>query len=565
MDADWPPGPVWNESSPHRRITLGRHCNAQRGCRYFFRSAGRSPNVVCESPLPTSIRQVFDHECAYDRHALPERVLQFGTGALLRAVSAVAVDTANRAGVFNGRIVVVQSTRSGVAQAINAQDGLFTLVEQGVADGERVQRSRVIGSMSRALIADDEWQLVRDVISRPDLQVVVSNVTEAGFRLAEDEPGWDRDRSNAPPSFPAKLTDLLFTRFTALGNGALLYIVPTELLPGNGPLLGGMIDVLARRYPDADVFRDWIARRVRFCSSLVDRITTGGPSQERRAELESQLGYHDALLTVTEPYSLWAIEADPVGLHDAFPVDAVSNGTVTFKPDIDFYRLRKLRLLNGAHTALAPLALMNGVRTVREAAAHPVLGPFLRLLVSDEIGPITSPASDVWQPYATSIVDRLGNPWLDHEWQVIATNQVAKLRIRVLPSILDCYVKQQRLPRRLLLALAASLRYSRITKRLSSTSGWGWWRGAAYPIVDVETDLVNRYWRSVDPAGSPGAVPVAVLAAFATSVLGDAEVWGRDLTAIPGLAEAVIGMLLVLEQDGIDAAVFLAAAPHPRE
>jgi tagaturonate reductase len=496
---------------------------------------------------------------------LPERVLQFGTGALLRAISAVTVDAANRAGMFNGRIVVVQSTRSGVAEAINAQDGLFTLVEQGVVDGKQVQYRRVIGSMSRALTADDEWQLVRGVISRPDLQVVVSNVTEAGFRLAEDEPGLSLDRRSAPASFPAKLADLLFTRFTALGSGPPVYIVPTELLPGNGALLAGMIDTLARQCPQADAFRDWIARRVRFCSSLVDRITTGVPSPERRAELESELGYHDALLTVTEPYSLWAIEAEPSALRDVFPVDLVSNGTVTFKPDIDFYRLRKLRLLNGAHTALSPLAIMDGVRTVREAAGHPVLAPFLRKLVCEEIGPITSPASDVWQPYATSILERLGNPWLDHEWQVIATNQVAKLRIRVLPSILEYHLKRQRLPRRLLLALAASLRYSRVTNRLSSTSGWGWWRGEAYPIVDVELELVDRHWQRADPAGSPGALPVAVLAAFAVSVLGDAEIWGRDLTVIPGLTDTVIDALVVLEQDGVDAAVSLATAPPSTE
>jgi tagaturonate reductase len=495
---------------------------------------------------------------------LPERVLQFGTGALLRAISAVTVDVANRAGVFNGRIVVVQSTSTGLADAINAQDGLFTLVEQGVVDGERVQYHRVIGSVSRALIADTEWQLVRDLVSCPDVQVIVSNVTEAGFRLAADEPEWNSDRGGAPASFPAKLTDLLFTRFTALGEGPPVYVVPTELVPGNGPALAGIIDTLARRCANADAFRDWIVRRVRFCSSLVDRITTGAPSQERHAELESKLGYRDALLTVTEPYSLWAIEADPAVLREVFPVDVVSNGSVIFRPDIDFYRHRKLRVLNGAHTCLAPLALLRGVRTVREAAEHPVLGPFLRKLVCDEIGPITSPASDVWQPYVTSVLDRLGNPWLDHEWQVIATNQVAKLRIRVLPSILDYHLERQRLPRRLLLALSASLRHSRVAKRLSSTSGWGWFRGEAYPIVDIESDLVDRHWRRADPAGSPRALPVAVLAAFAASMLGDVEAWGRDLSRIPGLAQAVIDMLIVLEQEGIDAAVSFATAPHPR-
>jgi tagaturonate reductase len=171
--------------------------------------------------------------------------------------------------------------------------------------------------------------------------------------------------------------------------------------------------------------------------------------------------------------------------------------------------------------------------------------------------------SGEWQSYATSVLERLGNPWLDHEWQVIATNQTAQLRIRVLPSIVDYHSRHQRLPRRLVLALAASLRYSRVTKRLSSTSGRGWWRGGAYPIVDVELDLVDRHWRSADPAASTKALPAAVLAEFAGGVLGDTGIWGCGLTGIPGFAEAVIEMLRALEQDGIDAAVSLAIAPHP--
>jgi tagaturonate reductase len=497
---------------------------------------------------------------AYDRRALPERVLQFGTGALLRAVSAAAVDAANRAGAFNGRIAVVQSTASGLARIINAQDGLFTLAEQGIADGRRVQRTRVIGSISRALIGVEEWQLVRDAIARPELQLIVSNVTEAGFRLGDDETDLHVDRLNAPATFPAKLTDLLFTRFTALGDGPPLYVIPTELLPGNGPRLAGMIDHLARRCPDADGFRSWIAARVRFCSSLVDRITTGAPAAERRTALESQLGYHDALLTVTEPYSLWAIEADPAMLRGAFAIDAVSHGDVIFASDIEFYRERKLRLLNGAHTALAPLALMAGVRTVREAAEHRVLGPLLRQILCDEIAPSTTLTSEAAQEFVTGVLDRFRNPWLDHEWQVIATNQTAKLRIRVIPSIVDYHLKRQQLPSGLVLALAASLRFARVTQHPSSTAGWGWWRGKAYPIVDVDLDLVDRHWRKADPDGTTGTVPVAVLERFAAGALKDSAIWGHDLAALPGFPEAVVQMLVILEREGVDSAVMAAEA-----
>src|SRR5213592_1332065 len=229
---------------------------------------------------------------AYRRTELPERVLQFGTGMLLRAVCAACVDEANRAGAFGGggRIVVVQSTPHGRANLLNAQDGLFTLVERGLQNGAPVERTRLIGSISRALVADAEWDAVRQVAARPELQVIVSNVTEAGFRL---EPGG---------GFPARLTDVLRARFERLPDGPPLFVIPTELVPDNGPQLAAMVDEVAQDGGRSDEFRAWLSARVRFCSSLVDRITTGAPPEDERAALETRLGYSDALLTVAEPY-----------------------------------------------------------------------------------------------------------------------------------------------------------------------------------------------------------------------------------------------------------------------
>src|SRR5947209_11863215 len=192
-------------------------------------------------------------ESAYRRDELPERVLQFGTGMLLRALCAASVDAANRAGAFHGRIVVVQSTPHGSARALNAQDGLFTLVERGLLDGAPIERSRLIGAVSRALVADTEWPAVRAAVAQPELQVIVSNVTEAGFRL---EAG-----------FPARLVDVLHARFERLPDGPPLYVIPTELVPDNGPRLAAMIDRLASQCGAG--FRAWLAAHVHCCSSLV--------------------------------------------------------------------------------------------------------------------------------------------------------------------------------------------------------------------------------------------------------------------------------------------------------
>jgi tagaturonate reductase len=362
---------------------------------------------------------------------------------LLRALCAAAVDSANRGAgdtrASPGRIVVVQNTPEGSprARALNAQDGLFTLIERGLSGGAPLERVGLIGAISRALAADDQWNVVRDVAARPEIQVIVSNVSEAGFRI------------DAP--FPDRLTDALHARFARASDAPRLFVIPTELVPDNGPRLAAMVQVLAGRYDRPRGFRDWLKTHVRFCSSLVDRITTA-PPPDQHAALEATLGYRDALLTVTEPYALWAIEADPAELRTVFPVEGA---TVVFAPDIGFYRERKLRLLNAVHTAAAPLALLAGVRIVRDATAHPLLGPFLKRLVFEEIIPATDLPVGEARTFAHKVFERFANPWLEHEWRIIATNQEDKFRIRVVPLIV------RRPAPGLALAAAAHLTFTR--------------------------------------------------------------------------------------------------------
>jgi tagaturonate reductase len=464
-------------------------------------------------------------QSTYPRAELPERVLQFGTGMLLRAVCAAAVDAANRQGRFRGRIVVVQSTPGGRAPDLNTQDGLFTLVERGLEGGAPIDRTRLVGSISRALVADSEWDAVRAVAARPELQVIVSNVTEAGFR--------------PDGGFPDRLTDLLYHRFERLPDGPPLFVIPTELVPDNGVRLAEMVDQVAaarargggRGGGGATAFRDWCSRAVRFCSSLVDRITTGAPEMAARAELEARLGYADALLTVTEPHCLWAVAADPDDLRSAFAVD--DPPAVIFAPDITFYSERKLRLLNGAHTALAPLALLAGVATVREAAEHPRFGALLRQILFQEIAPATDLPAGAADAFARTVLDRFRNPWLDHRWDVIAANQTAKLRVRVVPSIVAYGVKHGRPPRGLALGCAAYLRWAR-----------------SHPAGDGDLGPIERYWGEAETAAALGA-----------RALGDATVWGTDLSQVPGFVAATTDALVALERDGPAAAVDEALSP----
>src|SRR5256886_14618752 len=170
---------------------------------------------------------------------------------------------------FSGRSVVIQSTPHGQARALNAQDGLFTLVERGLEHGAPVERTRLIGAISRALIADAEWPAVRDLVARPELQGIVSNGTEAGVR--------------PDAGFPARLTDLLHTRFVRLPDGPPVFVIPTELVDENGPRLAAMGHHLADGRENGTKFREWLGAPVRFCSSLVDPVPTGTACRGIRA------------------------------------------------------------------------------------------------------------------------------------------------------------------------------------------------------------------------------------------------------------------------------------------
>lgn len=502
---------------------------------------------------------------AYDRDRVPVRVLQFGTGMLLRALPAALLDAANRAGRRAGRIVAVQSTSRGVADAFNAQGGLFTLVERGSERGHIVDRATLIGSVSHALVADHDWAAVRAIARNPELRVIVSNVTEAGFRLdpADEQIAFDRkgsERQEAPASFPAKLADLLDARFCAAPDAPPLFVIPTELADDNGPRLRAMLLRLASRHQQRDAFTAWVDQNVRFCSSLVDRITTGMPAPPVRDELEERLGYRDALLTITEPYALWAIECEPAELRRVLPIDEVTESRgpsrVVLARDISDYRQRKIRLLNGAHTALAPLARLSGVRTVHEATQHPWLGSLLRRLLFDEIVPsMHAPAAEV-TAFARAVVDRFSNDSLEHEWTTISTDQTPKMRLRVVPSIIGFSVHcSGAVPRVLALAFAAYLRFSRCEPGSSPTEGRGQWRGEAYTLRDAELPAIAAHWNRVAPTAGIRPLAPEVLERAAAQVLGDVSLWGADVAAVPGFLATVQRLLVLLDTSGVDAAV----------
>ena len=131
---------------------------------------------------------------------LPEKVLQFGTGVLLRGLPDYFIDKANKQGIFNGRVVIVKSTDGGDSSAFEKQDGLYTVCVRGIENGEKFEENIINASVSRVLSAKNEWNKILECAHNPQLKIIISNTTEVGIELVQD------DIKRYPPvSFPGKL------------------------------------------------------------------------------------------------------------------------------------------------------------------------------------------------------------------------------------------------------------------------------------------------------------------------------------------------------------------------
>lgn len=342
---------------------------------------------------------------------LSETILQFGCGSFLRAFADVFVHEANAGDAPVGRIVVVQSTEGNRAALLNAQGGKYHVVFRGLADGVEIDRTLAIRSISRALIAKSEWSEVIHVARSPALRAVISNTTEAGYSLV------DNDDPEMPRSFPARLLCVLKARYLAGLPG--LSVLPCELVEPNGELLRELVLGQAEAWRLEAGLQDWIRREVRWVNTLVDRIVSGRP--EAHPLLAS-----DGLLTAAEPFALWVVEGEAEGLF--------AHPCVRYVPDVRPYALRKVRILNGAHTALVCRAVPSGLRTVREAVGDPAIGRWLRRVVFEEIVPTLEHVVEDAGQFAEQVLERFANPFLDHRLEDIALHHDEKVKVRLMPT-----------------------------------------------------------------------------------------------------------------------------------
>lgn len=452
----------------------------------------------------------------------PIKVLQFGEGNFLRAFADWMIDLMNEQTDFNGSIQVVQPLPQGMVGLLNAQDCLYHVALNGIQQGKPFSSTRLITSVAEAINPFEHAEAFIEISKNPDLQFVISNTTESG--IAYDNS--DTDMLVLAKSFPGKVTQLLWLRFNHFKGAAdkALYFMPCELIEKNADTLRQVILQYIELWNLSHAFKQWVLDHNIFCNTLVDRIVPGFP-KDTINEIQQSIGYADKLVVTAEPFHLWVIEAPEV-VQKAFPADKAGL-QVKFVPDLTPYRTRKVRILNGAHTALVPVAYLRGLRTVKESVDDPTTGAFIREAIFEEIIPTLDLPANELEQFANDVIERFQNPFIKHELASIALNSISKFKVRVLPSLLQYQSITGRLPKRLVLSLTALILFYK-----------GAWNDVPTPVNDSPEiiDFFKTAWKE------------PTFEKVVTKVLSNVSFWGTDLTRINGLVAGVVGGKELLEQ-----------------
>lgn len=392
-----------------------------------------------------------------------EKILQFGEGNFLRAFIEFFVDELNEKNLFNGNIVVIQPIPTGLASEINAQDGLYTVVLRGLENGSEIVQKRLITSISRAIDPFVNFDDYIKTMDNPHLRFIISNTTEAGISYIKTAKPLE-NATQPPASFPAKIANLLYTRYNRF-DGATdkgFIFIPCELIDDNGAKLKEIVLRHATDWQLPQAFINWIKTYNYFTNTLVDRIVTGYPKDEVEY-FENSLGYKDNLITTGELFHFFAIEASDETakeINETLPFYKANLNIITTN-DVKPYKLRKVRILNGAHTMSVLAAFLCGKETVGEMIEDELFKAFIKKGIYREIIPslLGELNEEDLLHFADSVFDRFANPYIKHYLLSIALNSVSKFKARVLPSILDYYKKNKTYPKVLTLSFAALLAF----------------------------------------------------------------------------------------------------------
>ncbi|KNC09371.1 altronate oxidoreductase [Klebsiella sp. RIT-PI-d] len=465
----------------------------------------------------------------------PERIIQFGEGNFLRAFIDWQIDLLNENTDLNAGVVIVRPIKSDFPPSLSTQDGLYTTIIRGLNEqGEAVSDARLIRSVNREISVYTHYDEFLKLAHNPDMRFVFSNTTEAGISYHAG----DKFDDAPAVSYPAKLTRLLFERFSHFGGAADKgwVIIPCELIDYNGDALQELVLRYAQEWALPTEFTTWLNEANTFCSTLVDRIVTGYPRDEV-AQLETELGYKDGFLDTAEHFYLFVIQG-PKSLAAELRLDKYPLN-VLIVDDIKPYKERKVAILNGAHTALVPVAWQAGLDTVGEAMNDRQICTFVEKAIYEEIIPVLDLPRDELESFASAVTGRFRNPYIKHQLLSIALNGMTKYRTRILPQLLAGQKTTGTLPSRLTFALAALIAFYRAERN-----------GETYPVQDDAhwLETYQQLWAKHHDREITTSDVVR-------TVLSHRDHWEQDLTQVPGLVEQVTHDLDAILTNGMREAV----------
>lgn len=449
----------------------------------------------------------------------PTKVIQFGEGNFLRAFIDWQIHQMNKEGLFKGGVKIVQPLAKGMTKNLDQQDDLYTVLLEGVLNGKKYQSHEVIESVNGTIRPYENYAEYLKLAEDDNIEVIFSNTTEAGIAFDENDKLSDQPQN----SYPGKLTALLYHRFELGKKG--FHIIPCELINHNGDQLKKIVLQYAELWKLGEKFVDWINNDNKFYSTLVDRIVPGYP-RDRAADLEKEWGYLDQMMVKTEPFLIFVLEGSQA-INDVLPLkEAGINFVVT--DDMQPYRNRKVSILNGPHTTMSPIARLAGIETVGEVMKDKDFYKFVNDEMYQEIIPTVALPEKELADYAEGIKERFENPYVKHQLSSIALNSISKFTARLLSTLKRYVAKNQELPKRIVLALAAYLKI---------------YRGQA-DFEPSDTAEVLAAFKKI--AGDENYVHEA---------LSNSDFWGEDLTKISGLEALVNKYLTEIDQKGTRAIV----------
>ena len=429
-----------------------------------------------------------------------ERIIQFGEGGFLRGFVDYFFQKLNDKGLFEGSVVVVQPIKTGMCDMLTAQNCEYNLFLRGVDNGKVVDEHTYIDVISRCINPYKDYEEYLSLAKNPDSRFIVSNTTEAGI-VYED----DNKLSDAPAnSFPAKLTALLYERFKAGLPGFI--ILSCELIDHNGEELLKCCKKHALKWELGGDFGLWLERENSFCSTLVDRIVTGFPRDEHKA-LEERIGQSDNMMDTAEIFHLWVIQGNH---EDELPLQK-AGFNVVWTDNVDPYKKRKVRILNGAHTSMVLAARLYGLETVGECMKDEMVSSLLRKSVFEEIIPTIGDTEDN-RKFGEAVFERFANPFIKHQLLSIALNSVSKFRARVLPTILEYKAKNGQYPKILSFSFAALIAFYKTDEANDSEEVVKFMKNASVADIlkredywgeDLSDmyDIVNNWYEKIEKEG----------------------------------------------------------------